>query len=62
MGVAYKKDIDDLRESPALDVMLLLRRRGAVVTYSDPHVPRLKLDGFEMKSAPEDRRPARIAW
>ena len=39
MGVAYKRDIDDLRESPALDVMMLLQRRGAMVTYSDPHVP-----------------------
>jgi UDP-N-acetyl-D-glucosamine dehydrogenase len=58
MGVAYKKDIDDLRESPALDVMLLLRRRGAVVSYSDPHVPRLKLDGFELKSAPEESAAA----
>jgi hypothetical protein len=39
MGVAYKRNIDDMRESPALDVMLLLKRRGAIVTYSDPHVP-----------------------
>jgi UDP-N-acetyl-D-glucosamine dehydrogenase len=54
MGVAYKKDIDDLRESPALDVMLLLLRRGAVLSYSDPHVPRLALDGLDLRSAPED--------
>ena len=45
MGVAYKKDIEDLRESPALDVMLLLKRRGGLVTYSDPYVPQLQLDG-----------------
>jgi len=55
MGVAYKKDIDDLRESPALDVMLLLRRRGAIVSYSDPHVPSLKLDDFRADAMPESR-------
>jgi len=54
MGVAYKKDIDDLRESPALDVMLLLRRRGALVTYSDPYVPRVALEGLALESAPEE--------
>jgi len=54
MGVAYKKDIDDLRESPALDVMLLLRRRGAVVSYSDPHVPRVALDELDLRSLPEE--------
>jgi UDP-N-acetyl-D-glucosamine dehydrogenase len=43
-GVAYKKNIDDVRESPALDVILLLEQRGAKVTYSDPFVPVLKLD------------------
>src|SRR5262249_39324268 len=45
MGVAYKRDIDDMRESPALDIILLLQRRGALVSYSDPHVPELWLDG-----------------
>jgi UDP-N-acetyl-D-glucosamine dehydrogenase len=45
LGVAYKRDIDDVRESPALDIMHLLEKRGAVVTYSDPYVPRVKLDG-----------------
>jgi UDP-N-acetyl-D-glucosamine dehydrogenase len=39
LGVAYKRDIDDVRESPALDVMKLLRDKGADVVYSDPHVP-----------------------
>src|SRR3974390_2152662 len=52
-GVAYKKDIDDLRESPALDVMLLLQRRGAQLSYSDPHVPRLEWDGIDMDACPE---------
>jgi UDP-N-acetyl-D-glucosamine dehydrogenase len=48
LGVAYKKDIDDVRESPALDIGLLLRQRGAVVTYSDPFVPTLRLDHEEL--------------
>jgi len=50
LGVAYKKDIEDVRESPALDIMLLLKRRGARVTFSDPHVPVLELDGLELAS------------
>jgi UDP-N-acetyl-D-glucosamine dehydrogenase len=50
LGVAYKKDIEDVRESPALDIMLLLKRRGARLTYSDPHVPSLQLDGEQLKS------------
>ncbi len=54
MGVAYKRDIDDLRESPALDVMLLLSRRGATVSYTDPHVPQLRMEGLDLKSQPED--------
>ena len=53
LGVAYKKDIEDLRESPALDIMLLLKRRGARLTYSDPYVPQLQLDGDELQAQPE---------
>lgn len=45
LGVAYKRDIDDVRESPALDIMHLLARRGARITFSDPHVSRLRLEG-----------------
>ena len=41
-GIAYKRDIDDMRESPALDVMGLLHARGAVVSYADPYVPALR--------------------
>ncbi|HTS63870.1 MAG TPA: nucleotide sugar dehydrogenase [Candidatus Acidoferrales bacterium] len=44
LGVAYKRDIDDVRESPALDIIHLLQRRGAAVTYSDPHVPTLRIE------------------
>jgi len=50
LGVAYKKDIDDVRESPALDIIHLLERRGAKVSYSDPHVPHLQFDGLELCS------------
>jgi UDP-N-acetyl-D-glucosamine dehydrogenase len=45
LGIAYKRDIDDVRESPALDIMLLLERLGARVTYSDPYVRRIQLNG-----------------
>ena len=50
LGVAYKRDIDDVRESPALDIILLLERRGARITYSDPYVPAVKLDGHELRA------------
>jgi UDP-N-acetyl-D-glucosamine dehydrogenase len=50
LGVAYKRDIDDVRESPALDIIHLLQRRGAVVTYSDPFVPKVRVDGVELLS------------
>jgi UDP-N-acetyl-D-glucosamine dehydrogenase len=50
VGVAYKRNIDDMRESPALDVILLLKKLGAEITYSDPYVPKLKLDGYELES------------
>jgi len=52
-GVSYKRDIDDVRESPALDIILLLQRLGAVVTYMDPHVPSLKLDNETLCSDPQ---------
>ena len=45
LGVAYKRDIDDMRESPALDVIRLLEERGATVVYHDPHVPSFREDG-----------------
>jgi UDP-N-acetyl-D-glucosamine dehydrogenase len=48
MGVAYKRDIDDVRESPALDIIHLLGRRGAKVGYSDPFVPSINTDGIDM--------------
>ena len=48
LGVAYKPDVDDVRESPALDIIQLLQQQGAIVSYHDPHVPELLLDGVEM--------------
>jgi UDP-N-acetyl-D-glucosamine dehydrogenase len=53
MGVAYKRDIDDVRESPALDIMLLLQRRGGLVSYSDPHVSSLALEGTTLHALPQ---------
>jgi len=50
VGVAYKRNIDDLRESPALDIILLLKKLGAKISYSDPYVPELKLDGVSLTS------------
>ena len=44
LGVAYKKDIDDMRESPALSIIDLLRSRGAEVVYHDPFVPEVTFD------------------
>jgi UDP-N-acetyl-D-glucosamine dehydrogenase len=52
LGVAYKKDIEDVRESPALDIIRLLERQGAVVSYHDPHVPRIEDDGLVLTSVP----------
>ncbi len=52
LGVAYKKDIDDMRESPALDVITLLEGQGADVVYHDPHVPVYRDDGRERSSVP----------
>jgi UDP-N-acetyl-D-glucosamine dehydrogenase len=48
LGAAYKRNIDDVRESPALDIILLLERRGSRVTYSDPFVATLRLDDHEL--------------
>jgi len=52
LGVAYKADIDDVRESPSLDIMETLRERGARVDYIDPFVPSLELAGMRMRSVP----------
>jgi len=56
VGVAYKKDIDDLRESPAIKIAKLLLKHGAELSYHDPHVPSVQIDQNELRSielAPE---------
>ncbi len=57
-GVAYKRDIDDMRESPALDVMGLLHGKGAQISYTDPHVPEIDArswpGGIALESVPAD--------
>jgi UDP-N-acetyl-D-glucosamine dehydrogenase len=55
LGIAYKKNVDDMRESPAVELMELLAERGARVEYSDPHVPvfpKLRRGHFDLKSTP----------
>jgi UDP-N-acetyl-D-glucosamine dehydrogenase len=50
VGVAYKRDVEDVRESPALDIMRLLASHGAEVAYHDPHIPVVVEDGHEWRS------------
>jgi UDP-N-acetyl-D-glucosamine dehydrogenase len=52
IGIAYKRGVNDVRESPALNVMKLLFEKGAVLSYSDPYVPRLREEGVELASVP----------
>jgi UDP-N-acetyl-D-glucosamine dehydrogenase len=60
LGIAYKKDIDDLRESPALEIVGLLQKKGAVVAYHDPFCPEIRddghteIEGLPMRSVPLD--------
>ncbi len=53
LGAAYKPDIDDLRESPALDVMGLLKQKGAEVSYHDPYISSLRHEGLQLDSVPD---------
>lgn len=55
LGVAYKRDVNDVRESPALDVLGLLQEKGANVVYNDPYIPHVRLEGehyHDMDSTP----------
>jgi UDP-N-acetyl-D-glucosamine dehydrogenase len=56
LGIAYKRDIDDVRESPALDVMAVLKKKGAQVSYHDPYIPTLPArewaGGVDLASVP----------
>jgi len=51
LGVAYKENIDDVRESPALDIIGILRRQGGEIDYHDPYVSSIRLDGLTLSSA-----------
>ena len=53
-GVAYKANVSDIRESPAIDIALLLKERGALVSYSDPFVPRLADSGLVLNAIDPD--------
>jgi len=56
LGVAYKKNSSDVRESPAEKIVELLLEEGAVVTYHDPHVPSFNVEGHQLRSEPSLRR------
>jgi UDP-N-acetyl-D-glucosamine dehydrogenase len=53
-GIAYKKDVSDVRESPALTILKELEERGARVDYMDPHVAKLNEEGFVLESVDPD--------
>jgi UDP-N-acetyl-D-glucosamine dehydrogenase len=62
LGIAYKKDVEDMRESPSVELMEILRDKGAIVDYTDPHVPvfpRMREHLFDLKSV--ELTPQRIA-
>ncbi len=53
IGAAYKPDVDDIRESPALDIIGLLRQKGAEVDYHDPYIPKITHDDWFLESVPD---------
>jgi UDP-N-acetyl-D-glucosamine dehydrogenase len=53
IGAAYKPDVDDIRESPSLDIIGLLRQKGAQVSYHDPYIPRITHEDWIMESVPD---------
>jgi UDP-N-acetyl-D-glucosamine dehydrogenase len=61
LGAAYKPDIDDLRESPALDIIRLLESKGAVVSYHDPFIPIIRHDNWMLQSVPDVMEAVRTA-
>lgn len=56
LGVAYKRDVSDVRESPAIDVIAMMEKMGAKVSYHDPYVPRVTVEGKVMHSVPLDKQ------
>ncbi len=62
LGLAYKKDVDDVRESPSLELIELLKQRGAKVDYNDPHVPRThKMREYDLKMTSVKLTPEKLA-
>jgi UDP-N-acetyl-D-glucosamine dehydrogenase len=63
LGVAYKPDIDDVRESPAMDVIGLLKQKGALVDYHDPYIPHIhhEYEGWKMESVKDMMKSAKDA-
>jgi UDP-N-acetyl-D-glucosamine dehydrogenase len=63
LGAAYKPDIDDIRESPALDVIGLLKQKGGLVEYHDPYIPQIhhEIDGWQMDSVKDVMQAVRDA-
>ncbi len=63
LGVAYKPDIDDVRESPAFDVIALMKKKGALVEYHDPYIPHIhhEHEGWEMNSIADADLIAKVA-
>ena len=59
LGVTYKPDVNDLRESPSLEIIEMLLRKGARVSYADPHVPQLVVDGHKLTAV--EASPAALA-
>jgi UDP-N-acetyl-D-glucosamine dehydrogenase len=61
LGVAYKKDVNDVRESPALDILHLLRSKGAKASYHDPHVAKILVDEALLSCEPDLDRALQLA-
>jgi UDP-N-acetyl-D-glucosamine dehydrogenase len=59
LGVTYKPDVNDVRESPALEIVEMLARKGARVSYADPYVPQLTVDGQKLSAV--DATPDALA-
>ena len=61
LGVAYKRDVNDIRESPALEIIEMLARKGAQVSYADPFIPQLALDGHKLTAVEPTREAVSAA-
>ncbi|MFH1644835.1 MAG: nucleotide sugar dehydrogenase [Candidatus Omnitrophota bacterium] len=61
LGVTYKKDVKDLRESPALDIIELLKTKGVKVSYSDPYIPYIELGKIKLKGSAITAKKLKIA-